>query len=108
MTDPLRYYISEGFVSIFYYPHPDALGKFLGEYESDPVLKYKIKNEGHTLFVDLNQYIAAYTINNKFFTDYGISCASKQDMQYKLKQYRFEHAARTLCHSIILKELASS
>lgn len=87
MKDPLRYYIAEGFVSIFVFPDPQT--KRL-DYRSLALTahlnKFEIEKETLTVFGP-GYETHTYRINDDFLLDYGIVCNTKAEADAKVDEY---------------------
>jgi len=90
MTDPLRYYLAEGFVAIFYFPNPEVFGKFTGFIHKTNGMKDRIRvttfNDKKVVAVDST----AYPICSDFWLDYGVRCADEEEARAKATEWAKE------------------
>lgn len=101
MTDPLRYYLAEGFAAIFYFPNPEVFGKFTGFIHKTNGMKDRIRvttfNDKKVVAVDRT----AYPICSDFWLDYGVRCAVEEDARAKAKEWAKE---TNELHEIFVKQ----
>ncbi len=80
MKDPLRYYLAEGFMCLFYAPSTETFGKFRGNYRSTVSVSNKLRVTqvlGQKCLVVEN---VGYPINSDFWLDYGVRCESYEEV----------------------------
>lgn len=94
MKDPLRYYLAEGWMVLFYAPDPESFGHFTGAYRhtnlmSDKLKVEEVKGKRCLVITDINDKNnrVAYPINSDFFLDYGIRCENEHEMKCKASEW---------------------
>jgi hypothetical protein len=83
--DPLRHYIDEAIVAVFYYAKEgDKLKGFI--IFSDESVKQHIKMEENGLNFTLEG--SPYIIDSEFYAEYGVACKDEQDLYRKAKRFK--------------------
>lgn len=77
MKDPLRYYLAEGWMCLFFFI--DGEGKFNVMHRKCQLLSGKVSMDPDKIVVDG----VAYNFDNNFFMDYGTICDSREDALLK-------------------------
>jgi hypothetical protein len=66
MKNPVRYFVDEGFLSIYYWKNQNEFGKLHGRAFYHPDIKIGGDDMGHAVFNNTK-----YVVDNDFFMDYG-------------------------------------
>lgn len=90
MTDPLRYYLAEGFIALFYYPNLNEFGKFSGRFRNTVNVKDNISVITFNGKKCLRVLNVAYPVNSDFWLDYGIRCADEAEALAKSNEWAKE------------------
>lgn len=101
MKDPLRYYLSEGFVVLFYYPNPEVFGKFSGRYRCTDGASKKIRVVEFAGKKCLAVENVAYPICSDFWLDYGVRVENEDEAKARIIEWAKE---TNELHEIFVKQ----
>lgn len=98
MTDPLRYYIMEGLLGMFYAPDDNSIGGFVARltnsyHMADKFAVTEAENGCCLTVLAPNGARVRYAINPDLYLEYGVLCENVCDMTLKVDAWMSDQRA---------------